>query len=105
MHGRDTGMGYVVIQRYQMVPGAVGQVNREMHVWLLPEISNVPGFERYYIVLAEDDVLATVGVFEDRAGAEKSIKVAAKHVRQHDVNSYLPTPPETVIAGEIWNRI
>jgi hypothetical protein len=43
--------------------------------------------------------IATVSVFEDQAGAEESIRMAADWVRQN-LASLLPNPPE-ITAGEV----
>jgi hypothetical protein len=40
-------------------------------------ISKAPGFVDYYVVDAVNDVVASVSVFQDQAGAEESSRMAA----------------------------
>ena len=53
----------------------------------------------YYALDNGEGVLATVSVFEDRAGAEESINMAADYIRQN-MASLMPNPPE-ITAGEV----
>jgi quinol monooxygenase YgiN len=90
---------YVAIRRYEVDPGSVEEVLRQINEGFIPIIKDVAGFLSYYALDAGDGVLATISVFEDRAGAEESIRMAADFVEQN-LASLLPNPPE-IIAGEV----
>jgi quinol monooxygenase YgiN len=93
---------HVAIRRYQLDPGSVDEVMRQINEGFIPIIKDAQGFLAYYALDDGEGVLATVGVFEDRAGAEESINMAADFVRQN-LASLLPNPPE-ITAGEVGAR-
>jgi quinol monooxygenase YgiN len=90
---------HVVIRRYQLDPGSVDEVMRQVNEGFIPIIKDAQGFLAYYALDAGEGVLATVSVFEDQAGAEESINMAADYIRQN-LASLLPNPPE-ITAGEV----
>jgi hypothetical protein len=62
-------------------------------------IRGLSGFVSYYLVRTEDGGGFTVSVFEDKAGTDESIRVAADWVRQN-VPEAAGSPPE-VIEGRV----
>jgi hypothetical protein len=70
-----------------------------MNEGFLPIIKDASGFQAYYALDAGLGRLATVSVFEDRAGAEESTRMAADWIREN-MASLLPNPPE-VLQGEV----
>ena len=90
---------HAAIRRYQVDPGSVDEIIRRVNEGLVPRIKEVSGFQAYYAVDAGDGRLASVSVFEDRAGAEESSRVAADWIRQN-MASLFPNPPE-VLQGEV----
>jgi hypothetical protein len=90
---------YAAIRRYQVDPGSVDEVTRRINEGFLPIIKDAAGFQAYYALDAGDGRLATVSVFEDRAGAEESTRKAGDYIRQN-MASLLPDPPE-VLQGEV----
>jgi hypothetical protein len=51
---------------------AAAKVRKEF----LPVISEIPGFQEYYAVKTGDNTMASVSVFKDKPGADKSVQVA-----------------------------
>jgi len=90
---------HLAIRRYQVDPGSVDEVMRHIDEGFIPIIKDAQGFLAYYALDDGEGVLATVSVFEDQAGAEESINMAADYIRQN-LASLLPNPPE-IIAGEV----
>src|SRR4051812_31303152 len=90
---------YVAIRHYQVDPPAVAEAIRQIDEGFIPIIKDAPGFLAYYALDAGDDGLATVGFFDDRVGAEESIRMAAELVREN-MASLIPNPP-VIIAGEV----
>nr|WP_257018856.1 hypothetical protein [Streptomyces sp. TLI_235] len=75
------------------------EAGRRVAEEFLPLLRRVPGFVAYYWVDAGDGVMASTSVFEDEAGAERSIAEAADFVRDN-LASLLPNPPQ-VTAGQV----
>jgi hypothetical protein len=90
---------HTAIRQYQVDPGSVDEITRGVNEGLLPLIKDVSGFKAYYALDAGGGRIASVSVFEDRAGAEESSRVAADWIRQN-MASLFPNPPE-VLQGEV----
>ena len=90
---------HVAIRRYQLDPASVDEVMRHVNEGFIPIIKDAEGFLAYYALNAGAGEIATVSVFEDQAGAEESIRMAADWVRQN-LAALLPNPPE-ITAGEV----
>jgi hypothetical protein len=65
----------------------------------VPIISKAPGFVAYYVVDAGNDVVASVSVFQDQAGAEESNRMAADWVKEN-IASLVSGSPE-ITAGVV----
>ena len=90
---------HVAIRRYQLDPASVDEVMRHVNEGFIPIIKDAEGFLAYYALNAGAGEIATVSVFEDQAGAEESIRVAADWIRQN-LAALLPNPPE-ITEGEV----
>jgi hypothetical protein len=90
---------HAAIRRYQVDPGSVDEIIRRVNEGLVPRIKEVSGFQAYYALDAGDGRLASVSVFEDRAGAEESTRVAGDYISEN-MASLVPDPPE-VLQGEV----
>ena len=88
---------YAVIRNYSG-GGALADALVEHQDAVRSLISGVAGFRNYY-VLRDPDGATTVGIFDDRAGAEESTRVAADWVAENlgDLNL---SPPQ-VTTGEV----
>src|ERR687894_205372 len=92
---------YMVIRHYQEVdPTSVDEVMRHIDEGFAPIIKEAPGFLAYYGLDTGGREIATVSIFEDRDGAEESIRLAADYILKQNLAPLLPNPPE-VIAGEV----
>lgn len=65
----------------------------------MPIISKAPGFVAYYVVEAGVDVVSSMAIRQNQAGAEEYNRMAAGWVRQA-LASLVPGPP-TVTGGEV----
>lgn len=90
---------FASIRRYPVTPGATDELLRRVSEGFLPIVSQAPGFVAYYALDAGNDVVASVSVFHDLAGAEESNRMAADWVRQ-EIASLMAGPPE-ITAGEV----
>ena len=62
-------------------------------------ISGIGGFRAYYLVRADGGEAVSVSVYDDRAGAEESNRVAAEWIRENLPD--LALAPPHVAAGEV----
>ena len=49
----------------------------------IPQLEHIPGFVAYYWIDAGDGVMASLSVFEDKDGADKSVELAGDWVREN----------------------
>lgn len=89
---------YAAIRRYKTSPGGAVELAQRVTQGFVPIISRAPGFVAYYVVDAGNDVVASISVFQDHAGAAESNRIAADWVKT--IASLLPGPPE-ILAGEV----
>jgi hypothetical protein len=91
---------YAVIRRYTgFDPHAVNEVARRVNEGLVPIISQLPGFVAYCALYTGGDVVASITIFEDRAGADESSRRAAAWVKEH-LASLVPNSPKFT-AGKV----
>ena len=96
---RKGGRMHAAIRQYRVDPGSVDEIVRGVNEGLLPIIEDASGFRAYYALDAGGGRIASVSVFEDRAGAEESTRLAADWIREN-MASLFPNPPE-VLQGEV----
>ena len=84
---------YASVRRAKSSPGSTAEIARRVEKEFVPIISGLPGFHEYYAIDAGNDVVVTVSIFHDRAGAEESNRRAAEWVKQA-LGSLLTTPLE-----------
>lgn len=77
---------------------APDEVIRRANSGFAPIISKAAGFIEYCTVNAGNDVVVSVSVFDTKAGADESNKLAADWVKQN-IASLVAGPPE-VMEGE-----
>ena len=68
---------YAVIRRYQFDPKSTGEIDRQIREGFVPLIRQTPGFVAYYWLDTGGGVGASLSVFQDKAGAEESVRLAA----------------------------
>ena len=92
---------YTSIRRYTSDPHEVeGIIKLAQQGDINERIGGLPGFVAYYMINCGAGVLATVSVFDDQAGAERSNAVAADWVRENVLPSYSISAPK-ITAGEV----
>ena len=91
---------HAAVRIYQVDPDKVDEFKQRVNETFMPIIKEAPGFRAYYSLDTGDGRIASVSVFDDRAGAEASTKMAADNIRQN-MASVAPIPPE-VLEGEVF---
>lgn len=94
---------YAVIRRYTLTPGGARQLAERVEREFIPLLRSVPGFVSYMLMEGGQewgrDVLATVSIFDNREGAEESVKRAAKWVGEN-LTEFAPSQP-IITAGDV----
>jgi heme-degrading monooxygenase HmoA len=89
---------YATVRRYSG-PAEFGEelVKRRDDVRRILE--GIPGFQDYYLLKTDDGGVLTVSVYDDRAGADESVRQAAEWIRANLPDMGV-SPPE-VTTGEV----
>jgi len=90
---------YASIRRYKIHPDGMAELARRVNEGFAPLISQAPGFVTYFALDAGNDVVASVSVFQDQAGAEQSNRLAADWV-QRNLVELIASAPE-ITSGEV----
>ena len=92
---------YVAIRQYGLLTREpIEQVLRGIREGFIPIIKNAPGFVAYYVLDSGSGTITSISIFEHRAGAERSNRLAEDWVGRN-LSLTLPTSPE-VIVGEVF---
>jgi hypothetical protein len=82
---------YAAVRRYEGITddAEAGRLVRESFMPLLKEVS---GFIAYYWIEAGEGTMASLSVFEDKAGADESVILAHQWV-EDNAAALFPNPP------------
>jgi glycerate kinase len=89
---------YASVRRYA-IEGSAEELARQVREGFAPMLKQGRGFVAYYVVDGGDGTVASMSIFQDRAGAEESNRQAADWVTSH-LTQFLPHPP-VITAGEV----
>jgi hypothetical protein len=90
---------YAVIRRYQFDKRNSEELDRKVRETFLPLLKKTPGFVAYYWLDTGEGTGASLSVFQNKAGAEESVRVAAKFVQEHLAGIKISKPEIT--EGEV----
>jgi len=90
---------FAVIRHYHFDPKNSAEIDRQVREEFVPLIKKAKGFVRYYWLDTGKGEGASLSVFEDKAGADESVRLAADYVQKH-LSKLLTEKPE-VIEGRV----
>ena len=92
---------HATVRRYEGVDQSrTDELTKKIDETLLPRLSELPGFEGYYLIEAGNGVMSSIGLFDNSAQADESTRVAANWVREEKLETALPNPPK-ITDGEV----
>jgi hypothetical protein len=92
---------HATVRRYEGVDqNRIDELTKKVDETLLPRLSNLPGFEGYYLIEAGNGVMSSIGLFDTSAHADESTRVASIWVREEKLETALPNPPK-ITGGEV----
>jgi hypothetical protein len=90
---------FAVIRHYHFDKKDSEEIDRLIREEFVPIVRKARGFQRYYWLDTGDGEGASFGIFNDKAGADESVRLAADYVRDH-LSKLLRQKPE-IIEGPI----
>jgi hypothetical protein len=92
---------HATIRRYDAIDQTrSNELVKKAEETLLPRLSNLPGFNGYYLIEAGNGVFSSVGFFDTAAHAEESTRVASTWVREENLEKALPNAPK-ITGGKV----
>src|SRR6185369_2966732 len=90
---------FAVIRHYHFDPKNGAEIDRIVREGFVPLIRKAKGFIRYYWLDTGKGEGASFSVFQDQAGADESVRLAAEFVKAH-LGPLMQQKPE-VIEGQV----
>jgi hypothetical protein len=82
---------YAAVRRYEGIVNDA-EAGRLVGQTFVPLLQHVPGFIAYYWIDAGDGVMASMSLFEDQEGADKSVEIAHAWIVENAPGLF-PNPP------------
>ena len=83
---------YAAVRRYEGITDDA-EAGRLVGESFIPQLEEIPGFVCYYWIDAGNGAMASLSVFDDKAGADASVELAHKWV-QENAAELIPNPPQ-----------
>lgn len=90
---------YAVVRHYHFKKEDSEKIDKVIQDGFVPLIKQAQGFVRYYWLNTGEGEGASLSVFDEKAGADESIRLAAEFVKEH-MSQLLNQKPE-VIEGPV----
>jgi hypothetical protein len=92
---------FATIRRYEAIDQArTSELVKKADETLLPSLSELPGFNGYYLIDTGNGVMSSIGFFDTKEQADESTRLASNWVSEHKLDTALPNPPK-ITSGEV----
>ena len=90
---------FAAIRQGKAKPGMAEELARRIKEGAIPIISDVPGFQAYYVVYAPNDTVMAISIFDDVTGAEEANRRGLAWIESN--LAPLLDGPATAVAGPV----
>jgi hypothetical protein len=92
---------HATVRRYEGVDQKrAEELTEKVGASLIPRLSKLPGFSGYYLIEGGNGVMSSIGLFDSSTQAEESNRVAASWLREEQLETAFPNPPQ-VTGGKV----
>jgi hypothetical protein len=89
---------YATHRRYEGIDQSrIEELTRKVNDGLIPRLSNLPGFNGYFLMEAGNGVIKSISLFDTSSQAEDSTRVAAEWTQEEKLESLVPNPPKVTV--------
>jgi hypothetical protein len=86
---------HAIIRRYEAIDQTrTSELVKKVEDSFLPLVSELRGFNGYYLIEADNGVVSSVSLFDTAAHAEESTRIASSWVHEANLETALPNPPK-----------
>jgi hypothetical protein len=95
---------HATLERYEGVDRErTDELTKKVNDTLVPRLSELPGFNGYYLIEAGNGVMSSVSLFDTSAQADESTRVAGEWIGEQELEAALPKPPK-ITSGPVIAR-
>ena len=92
---------HATVRRYEGVDqNRTDELTKKVDETLLPRLSNLPGFEGYYLIEAGNGVMSSIGLFDTATQADESTTFVAKWLVDEHLDTIVPNAPK-ITSGKL----
>ena len=92
---------HATIRRFEGVDMTrVNEVVGKANETLIPQLRELPGFNGYFLIDADNGIQSSLSLFETREQADESTKVVTKWISDENFNKAIPNPPK-ITSGKV----
>ena len=92
---------FATIRRYDAVDQSrTDELVKQADETLVPILSDLPGFNGYYLIDAGKGVFSSISFFDTSAHADESTRVVAEWLREEKLDTVVPNPPK-ITGGKV----
>lgn len=92
---------HAILNRYEGVDASrTIELTKKVNETLIPRLSKLPGFDGYFLIQGDNDVITSISLFDTPAHADESARLASSWVRDEKLENVLPNAPMTTF-GEV----
>jgi hypothetical protein len=95
-----SGTCCTVTENGHIEQGRADELVKKADDTLLPSLSELPGFNGYYLIEAGNGVMSSIGFFDTKEQTDESTRIASNWVREQKLETALPNPPK-ITSGEV----
>ena len=91
---------HATLRRYEGVDQSrTDELKRKVTETLVPRLSELPGFNGYYLIEADNSIMTSIDLFETSTQASDSTRFAAEWIWDKKLESVLPDPPKVTLTA------
>ena len=92
---------HAIIRRYEGVDTTrMNDVTGKVNETLVPKLSQLPGFNAYYLIEGSSGVLSSLGLFETAEQADNSTMLVSKWITDENLDTAIPNAPK-ITSGKV----
>ena len=92
---------YATIRRFEGIDESrTAEITRTTNEKLIPRLSELPGFNGYFLFEPANGVLTSISLFETSSDLDESNRISAKIVQDENLEKAMPNPPK-ITSGKL----
>lgn len=92
---------YATIRRYEGIDESrTAEITRKANEKLIPRLSELPGFNGYFLFEPANGVMTSITLFETPSDLDESNRIAANVLQEENLQTVIPNPPK-ITSGKL----